>query len=289
MALREREAEHTEASLVAWYSIAIVKAALIIWILLVGIVAPPLQKHNAEPNAQENQEAVQGEQQPSTPIPSALATQKEATYNYQEPQLKKWDWHDAFAPPTWSNWALFLAGLAGIIAAIITLFTIRRQTDHIARQADISEAGMRQWIVTQNWRVRDKREFLDNPPLDMEMWVSLDFFNPTNYPLVVRGWNYTSGSLRGDEAKEFTLLPNIPYEVRIPVALRGREQVNQFIRDRAVITLVGEIRFIDVLGNRLKQPFGKLCQLGCDVEEFHRHEFIKETVENDDAAQERPN
>jgi hypothetical protein len=44
-------------------------------------------------------------------------------------------WREAFAPSALSNWAVVLVGMGGIIAALSTLSTIRRQTEHIARQA----------------------------------------------------------------------------------------------------------------------------------------------------------
>jgi hypothetical protein len=43
--------------------------------------------------------------------------------------------HDAFAPSTWSNWALVIVGIGAIISALRTLTAIRKQTKHIGRQA----------------------------------------------------------------------------------------------------------------------------------------------------------
>ena len=37
-------------------------------------------------------------------------------------------WHDAFAPSTWSNWALVIVGLGATVAALLTLRVIWRQT-----------------------------------------------------------------------------------------------------------------------------------------------------------------
>jgi hypothetical protein len=37
-------------------------------------------------------------------------------------------WHEGFAPSTWSNWALVIVGIAGSIAALLTLVVIWRQT-----------------------------------------------------------------------------------------------------------------------------------------------------------------
>jgi hypothetical protein len=42
---------------------------------------------------------------------------------------------DAFAPSTWSNWALVIVGIGAIISALRTLTAIRKQTKHIGRQA----------------------------------------------------------------------------------------------------------------------------------------------------------
>jgi hypothetical protein len=44
-------------------------------------------------------------------------------------------WRNAFSPPTWSNWALVIVGIGAIISALRTLSAIRKQTEHIGRQA----------------------------------------------------------------------------------------------------------------------------------------------------------
>jgi hypothetical protein len=58
-----------------------------------------------------------------------------------------WNWHNAFAPPTWSNWALVLIGTLGIGAAIRSLDVLRVQTDATKASADAAVSAERAWIM----------------------------------------------------------------------------------------------------------------------------------------------
>ena len=116
-----------------WYSIPDMKAALIACLLLAGVIIEPVQKQHGKPDASKDQKASQ--QQPKPTAEGRPPAQQETVNNYYLTQQKAWDWHDAGAPPTWSNWGLVIVGIGAIISAILTLCTILRQTKHIARQA----------------------------------------------------------------------------------------------------------------------------------------------------------
>jgi hypothetical protein len=106
------------------------KAMLLIGLILAGVIIQPVQKQQTKPNPNEHQSDAQG-----NPVPPPPVTEQKTTNNYYLPEQKTWNWHDAFSPPTWSNWALVLVGIGGVIAALVTLCIIKQQTRHIARQA----------------------------------------------------------------------------------------------------------------------------------------------------------
>jgi len=82
------------------------------------------------------------------------------------------DWHDAFAPSTWSNWALVIVGVGATIAAIYTLHAIKRQ-------ARLTEADFDQSVKLDNWGVRK--------PQNSKMRINVDLVNPTAFPVTFSG------------------------------------------------------------------------------------------------------
>jgi hypothetical protein len=111
-----------------------VKALLIIWIL--ATIGQPIQKRQDSPNPQKNEEI--GEQaSPPTPSPVPRENgQSKPNENKGAPESETHNWHEAFAPPTWSNWALVLIGVVAIIAAWRTLGTLNKQTADTKTAAD---------------------------------------------------------------------------------------------------------------------------------------------------------
>jgi hypothetical protein len=51
-------------------------------------------------------------------------------------------WHDVFAFSTWSNWALVIVGLGGVLAALWTLFTIRKQTRLLRETVNVAKENI---------------------------------------------------------------------------------------------------------------------------------------------------
>lgn len=66
---------------------------------------------------------------------NGVPSQQKSASNENDINQKKGYWHDAFAPQYLSNWALALVGIGGVIAAIFTLCSIKRQTRSIHNQA----------------------------------------------------------------------------------------------------------------------------------------------------------
>jgi hypothetical protein len=58
-------------------------------------------------------------------------------------------WHCAFAPSTWSNWALVIVGIGAVIAAIITLRTLNQQTIAATKAAEALVSSERAWVVVE--------------------------------------------------------------------------------------------------------------------------------------------
>ena len=96
------------------------KVALILLSLLACFVQPVQEKQAEKPTEQHNKVT----QQNPIPIPPA---QQETINNYYLSQQKAGNWHDAIAPPTWSNWFLGLVGIGAIVAAICTFRGVERQ------------------------------------------------------------------------------------------------------------------------------------------------------------------
>jgi hypothetical protein len=56
-------------------------------------------------------------------------------------------WQDAFAPSTWSNWALVVVGIGAVIAAIWTLRTLNGQTIAARKAAEALVSSERAWVM----------------------------------------------------------------------------------------------------------------------------------------------
>jgi hypothetical protein len=143
----------------AWYSISFVKACLIIGLLAVSVIVQPVQKKQSTAAPKDNQQ--EGNQVPPPPVspppPTTPLNGQDAPQHDQSLATKKaTDWHEAFAPPTWSNWALAAIAVGGILVAWWTLGIIKRQTKatEIAANAakestDALISGDRAWILVE--------------------------------------------------------------------------------------------------------------------------------------------
>ncbi len=57
------------------------------------------------------------------------------------------NWQEAFAPTTWSNWALVIVGISGVTAAIWTLRILNEQTSAAKRAAEALISSERAWVM----------------------------------------------------------------------------------------------------------------------------------------------
>ena len=148
------------------------------------------------------------------------------------------------------------------------------------RQTKLQEIDKRQWAVVENWQLRNKDNFL-NDPLTERLSITLDFVNPTNYPLILRDWSYSLGSRKQAGTLGITLPPHSPCSITIPDVVSGLEQNTLFMQDKLVLSVSAKVRFTDVLEKNWQQSFSKMCLCGQHVTEFYRHEFVPDTIEED--------
>ncbi len=91
-----------------------------------------------------------------------------------------------FSPANLPNILLVLIGVGGVIAALVTLRSIKTQTVHLSRQADylgqqthIQETAARQWLLIGGW----KQHRVDGHPDTIR--TLFEITNPTSAPLWV--------------------------------------------------------------------------------------------------------
>jgi hypothetical protein len=102
------------------------RAWIIVGLLSVTVCQPFQQRQGA--HTPKEQQKVTNQAPPPTVSPSPSPNcQPAPNPNQSKSENKTSNWKDAFAPPTWSNWALVLVGLGATIAALLTLSQIRRQ------------------------------------------------------------------------------------------------------------------------------------------------------------------
>jgi hypothetical protein len=133
------------------------KSVLVVLVILASVIVEPAQKQQAQTKARKNQETTQ-----RNPVPSTPAAQQETINNYYQPQPKTWYWHDAIAPPTWSNWGLVLVGIGATVAALLTLRGINLQ----AKAMINSE---RAWLVVE---IGQLPEIVPQPNSVQILWLA---------------------------------------------------------------------------------------------------------------------
>jgi hypothetical protein len=139
---------------------------LLICLLASNVGVQPPQERQADHSAAINQKQTNRKPEPSNTVPSAKTTSiQKAVDDHTLLDQKTWDWHDAIAPQTWSNWLLGLVGIGGIIAAVYTLLSINRQASILERQTKATEesvktltASERAWLTASLMRDATKKD-----------------------------------------------------------------------------------------------------------------------------------
>src|ERR1700721_376111 len=90
-------------------------------------------------------------------------------------------WRELYAPANIPNWVLALVGIGAVIAALKTLWAIRKQ-------ADLQAAGMKQWIDVQVIKSTCEQAYVlggvEFHAERVEIWFSAT--NQTDYPLTIQ-------------------------------------------------------------------------------------------------------
>jgi hypothetical protein len=110
------------------------KAAIFL-VVLWSCIPQPIQNQKVPEQTNESNQDAKRQPIPATPADSSTAPhQQKPADNEHFAKRHGWNYYDAIAPPTWSNWTLVLVGIAATFAALLTLGGIRQQAEIMQRQ-----------------------------------------------------------------------------------------------------------------------------------------------------------
>ena len=149
--------------------------------------------------------------------------------NQQTPQRQQGDhpdnslslFHEYLQPPNVLNLALVIVGIIGIVIAICTVRTVRKQTNLMQAQFD-------QWVVLADWRTW-------NQPRSNVFRITVDLVNPTDFPITL-----SDGYLKFEKngapyikyplAQNTFLSPRLPKPIEFDISLTEAEQAAYSVR-----------------------------------------------------------
>jgi hypothetical protein len=169
---------------------------------------PEKQQYSAHEHQEERKNAPPTVTLPpvSAPVRQPAAEIKQYCCNENAEDI----WYKAVSPDTWPNWAVVIAALGAIWAALRTLRTMKRQ-------ADLQHAAMQQWIDIKEWEA----SFADDRKTSLN--IKFDIVNPTNFPLTINEFKIMFGlpgvGPQEPLPKDFRLTPRNPQTVfaNIPI------------------------------------------------------------------------
>jgi hypothetical protein len=150
------------------YAAPAMRAATVIAILLASVAVQPAQKQQAPSSAQKPEKgSVQTAEptatSPATPPATGQTSQQESSGTRGSASPKASKWREAFAPPTWSNWALIVVGFGGIVVAVWTLRRIERQTKAAEQAAQVARSNVdaflvdnRPWLLIEHGQIGEQ-------------------------------------------------------------------------------------------------------------------------------------
>jgi len=182
--------------------------------------------------------------------------------------------HDAFAPSTWSNWALVVVGIGAIVAALLTLKKIEEQTvatrdAAVATQksVELQKTLKLQWLVLENWSITGE----DSQSV-AETIIGLYFsvVNPTDMPLDLKHVEiFAEGGTKVSSPNK-PLAPSKFHTAFFEIKLSRRE-TSLYFENSLRLHIFGNLTFRDRFGDRRNQIFGQVCSGG--VNGFRYTEF----------------
>jgi hypothetical protein len=115
-------------------------------------------RNHPDSNKPESKSTPQLPPSPSAPASSEIRQPQTGTVRWN-PEPKAYDWRDAFAPPTWSNWALVAVGIIASIVGIRSLRAVIRQSEATEKSADAAKVSStalinieRPWLLVSDAR-----------------------------------------------------------------------------------------------------------------------------------------
>jgi hypothetical protein len=187
-----------------------------------------------------------------------------ALQNENGDKAPKW-----YASVEWANWALVLVGLATAFAIWAQTVATREATDKVGETLDIQRAAMRQWIDVETGEIM--------APVTGDNVVEFYFqaINNTSYPLTIRKV-VTKVSVRANEWETHTvntnaILPPKGGEKIYPfyITVNASDILPDWVKG-TVLTINGEIAFVDCLNENRVQQFGGLYACSASGFEYLR-------------------
>jgi hypothetical protein len=187
------------------------------------------------------------------------------------------------APETLPNTILCVIGIAGVIAAVLTLVSIKKQTKATQQNVLLQETAMKQWLVFQNW-THERRQANDGSRF---IHIRFEIVNPTNWPLTL-GATMLQIRRRETMVNHFVeLCPNVPYSMGISNIDVDDEQ---YLSSGTAYVLFGAITYLDCFDKLNNQIFSGMVHCTKDMQTSFRMEYFpdhpyqqKQTKGNDKA------
>jgi hypothetical protein len=145
-----------------------------------------------------------------------------------------------------ASWPLVFIGILGVFAALLTLWTIKRQTD-------LQEVAMRQWVDTANWSTNYR---VDPASSYHELEINFDIVNPTGWPLTLLLTKFRTRKEREKhEIHRILLAPRAPYAVRFCTISLDKQQQGRYAKEGITLLAFGCIVYRDCFEKIREQIF----------------------------------
>jgi hypothetical protein len=113
-------------------------ARIVLLVSLALLLYPCQGQNTSQASAQNEKDSENQAISAASPTNIAAITAQQKSDNHQNfAKRHGWNYYDAIAPPTWSNWGLVFVGIGASIAALLTLGGIKRQTEIMSKQMDV--------------------------------------------------------------------------------------------------------------------------------------------------------
>jgi hypothetical protein len=260
-------------------------------IAVIGISSPAQQNQNsAKKHYKVSQQAVSPA---GVPNPSPVSQESTVIEEVSPKEKPENFFRQAFAPEFFSNWILVLVGIGAIVSALRTLGTIRRQTQHIARQAasmrrqttilresvaaikgqgkilerqtkavedsvSLQKTLKRQWLEYENWRIEPRWD----KSIGTDIRILFDIANNTDMPLTIQSITLSVNLINTTTRARTDIPPKGLHPVFLDVFNFTQEQVHKFNHDNLVLTFMGSVSYRDAFRDDRSQGISRIFMGG---------------------------